>query len=115
MCSDSYLPREPGDMADLETLCRKCAEECAAQLSHDYNLPLGCSDEERQAALEDPPPGSTVRVIYCFTVHCTRYRNAWKTTLSPQQWFEKYGKFYHCFSCGHYGSIQDQYTVVEAT
>ena len=98
-CDHMFLRREEGDMADLNQLCRRCAEECSAQLSLDYNLPLGCSDEERQAAV-DPPEDRTTWVLRCDTVACRQWNRHWTTTLTNLEWTAKYGRSYHCFSCG---------------
>jgi hypothetical protein len=100
-CNELYLPRLEGDMADLNNLCRRCAEECAYQLSVDYNLPEGCSDEERQLALgEGVPPWTTIYTAECFTPSCSRYHKPWSTVIDPEAWFKKYGTFFHCFRCG---------------
>ena len=98
-CNELYLPREVGDMADLNNLCRDCAAECAHQLEVDYNLPEGCSDEERQAGMT-PAEGATTWVLICNTTNCIRYGQVWTTVLSPEEWYQRHGRPHHCFRCG---------------
>jgi hypothetical protein len=86
-------------MADLNQLCRSCAEECAVQISIDYNLPLGCSDEERQAAL-NPPEDRLTQVFRCDNSACEQRNKTWSTVLTITEWMSKYGRVYQCFRCG---------------
>ena len=98
-CNDPHLPREPGNMADLNNFCHRCASEVAAQLSMDYNLPLGCSDEERQLAV-NPPGNKTTWVFRCDNQSCAAYNRTWSTVLLLPEWRARYGRNYHCFLCG---------------
>lgn len=99
-CDCIFLRREPGDMADLQNLCRRCASEVAAQLSAEYNLPLGCSDEERQLAM-NPPEGRTTWVFRCDNIPCAAWNRTWSTVLTVGEWTSRYGRSYYCFLCGH--------------
>lgn len=107
-CASPFFPRQKGDMADLNYLCRRCAEKTAAELSREHNLPLGCSDEERRAALT-PQPGAMVWVYSCITPSCSRYRQPWKTTISRAHWRAKHGRSPHCFSCGQDSILEGLY------
>jgi hypothetical protein len=86
-------------MADLNNMCRACAEECAYQLSVDYNLPEGCSDEERQAGM-NPTEGLPTFVLVCPSVDCTRRGKFWSTVLTEEEWRRRHGRPWHCFRCG---------------
>jgi hypothetical protein len=99
-CDQPYLPRPEGDMADLNNMCRRCAEELAYQLSVDYNLPEGCSDEERIAALSDGDKNEMYLTYSCITTSCIAYKKRWTTQLSWEEWQAKYGRPPHCFRCG---------------
>lgn len=100
VCSQSYEGRPLGDMADLNNLCRQDAEQLAYQLSVDYNLPEGCSDEERQVALDGGNPREPYYVYSCITTSCITYKRTWSTQLTRAQWQSKYGRSPHCFRCG---------------
>lgn len=98
-CEAFFVHREAGDMADLNNLCRTCAEECAHQLEVDYNLPEGCSDEERQAGMA-PRDDVDTYVFRCLTVGCIAHGKYWSTNVDAAGWRQKYGRGHHCFRCG---------------
>jgi len=99
-CNTLYLPRSLGDLADFNHLCQSCAIECATQLEIDYNLPRGCSDEERIAAINPHPPGTSILVFECNNPPCHRYQRSWSTHHSYSDWNRLYGRQPHCFACG---------------
>jgi hypothetical protein len=99
-CNHMFLHRERDDMADLNHLCRRCAEEVAAQLSADYNLPLGCSDDDRRLLNLRDMDGVNQYHYICESPKCPRHGQPWTTPLTNHQWFAKYGRSPHCFLCG---------------